>query len=111
MRSDGTGSRRRRRVVKGIAAVPGLALAARAGAQADDDEGRLRLVAGFETGGPGDVLTRVLAIEFGRHWDETVAVMNRGGAGGRIAAGYVKGQEPDGHNLLLADTALFRATA
>lgn len=89
-------------LVKGIAAAPGLALAGQAGA--DDDEGRLRLVAGFETAGPGDVLTRVLAIEFGRHWDETVAVMNRGGAGGRIAAGYVRSQVPNGHNLLLADT-------
>ncbi len=96
------GSRRRRMLVMGIVAAPGLALACRAGA--DDDEGRLRLVAGFETAEPGDVLTRVLAVEFGRHWDETVAVMNRGGAGGRIAAGYVRSQEPDGHNVLLADT-------
>src|SRR5690606_15203918 len=72
---DRIGASGRRRLVKLILAAPGLALASRA--RADDDEGRLRLVAGFETGGPGDVLTRVLAIEFGRHWDEAVAVMNR----------------------------------
>lgn len=89
-------------LVKGIVAVPGLALAGRV--RADEDERRLRLVAGFETAGPGDVLTRVLAIEFGRHWDESVAVMSRAGAGGRIAADYVRNQEPDGRNLLLADT-------
>ena len=96
-------SRRRRVLLKGILAAPGLALAGQAGA--GDDEGRLRLVAGFETAGPGDVLTRMLAVEFGRHWDETVAVMNRSGASGRIAAGYVRSQEPDGHSLLLADTS------
>jgi tripartite-type tricarboxylate transporter receptor subunit TctC len=89
-------------LAKGMLAAPGVALAGMA--RADDDEGRLRLVAGFETAGPGDVLTRVLAVEFGRHWDETVAVMNRGGAGGRIAAAYVRRQEPDGQSLLLADT-------
>lgn len=61
-------------------------------------------MAGFDTAGPGDVLTRVLAIELGRHWDEPVAVMNRGGAGGRIAAGYVRNQPADGRSLLLADT-------
>lgn len=94
--------RRRRLLVKGILAAPGFATTGRVAA--DDDEGRLRLVAGFETAGPGDVLTRVLAIELGRHWDETVAVLNRGGASGRIAAGYVRAQPPDGRSLLLADT-------
>ena len=97
------GSGRRRLLVKGILAVPGLALAGRAAAD-DNDEGRLRLVAGFETAAPGDVLTRVLAIELGHHWDETVAVLNRGGASGRVAARFVRDQAPDGRNLLLADT-------
>jgi tripartite-type tricarboxylate transporter receptor subunit TctC len=50
------------------------------------------------------VLTRVLAIELGRHWDEPVAVVNRGGASGRLAAAYVRHQPPDGRSLLLADT-------
>jgi tripartite-type tricarboxylate transporter receptor subunit TctC len=95
-------SPRRRLLAKAMLAAPALALATRVAA--DDDEGRLRLVAGFETAGPGDVLTRVLAIELGRHWDEPVAVVNRGGASGRIAAGYVRNQAPDGRCLLLADT-------
>ena len=55
------GSARRRLLAKGLLSVPLLGLAGRAGAQAPDD-GPLRLVAGFETAGPGDVLTRVVAI-------------------------------------------------
>ncbi len=97
------GSRGRRLLAKGLLAVPMLALAGRAAPEAPD-EGPLRLVAGFETAGPGDVLTRVLAVEIGRHWDETVGVLNRGGARGRMAADYVRNQQPDGRSLLLADT-------
>ncbi len=97
------GSARRRLVAKGLLSVPLLGLAGRASAQAPDD-GPLRIVAGFETAGPGDVLTRVLAIEIGRHWDETVGVISRSGARGRIAADYVRNQQPDGRSLLLADT-------
>jgi tripartite-type tricarboxylate transporter receptor subunit TctC len=93
----------RRLLAKGLLTVPLLALAGRSAADASDD-GRLQLVAGFDTGGPGDVLTRVLAIELGRRWDETVAVMNRGGANGRIAASYARNKAPDGRSLLLADT-------
>jgi tripartite-type tricarboxylate transporter receptor subunit TctC len=93
----------RRLLIKAIVAGPSLATAGRATAD-DDGEGTLRLVSGFETAGPGDVLTRVLALEFARLRDERVAVMNRGGAGGRIAASYVRKQEPDGRNLLVADT-------
>jgi tripartite-type tricarboxylate transporter receptor subunit TctC len=84
-------------------ALPLLARAGRSAVEPADDE-RLRLVAGFDTAGPGDVLTRVLAIELGRHWDEPVAVMNRGGAGGRVAASYARNQPPDGRSLLLTDT-------
>lgn len=93
----------RRLLSKGLLAVPLLGLATRSAADSPDEE-RLRLVAGFDTAGPGDVLTRVLAIELGRHWEEPVAVMNRGGAGGRVAAGYARSQPPDGRSLLLADT-------
>ncbi len=93
---------RRRLLIKQILASAGLVPAG--WAAADDDEESLRLVAGFETAGPGDVLTRVLAVELSRHWDAQVAVVNRGGGGGRIAAGYVRDQAPDGRHLLLADT-------
>jgi tripartite-type tricarboxylate transporter receptor subunit TctC len=95
--------RQRRILAKGLLTLPFLATAGRSAAEALD-EGRLRLVAGFDTAGPGDVLTRVLAIELARRWDEPVAVMNRGGAGGRIAASYARDQPPDGRSLLLADT-------
>ena len=97
------GLRGRRLLAKGLLTVPLLALAGRSAAEVSDD-GRLRLVAGFDTAGPGDVLTRVLAIGLARRWDEPVAVMNRGGAGGRIAASYARSQAPDGRSLLLADT-------
>lgn len=96
-------SRRRRLLAKGLLAAPLLALTGRAGAEPPDD-GPLRLVAGFDTAGPGDVLTRVLAIEVGRLWDETVNVLNRSGGRGRMAADYVRNQPPDGRTLLLADT-------
>ena len=89
--------------MKGLSTGPLLALAG--GAEAESGEASRRLVAGFETAGPGDVLTRVLAIELGRHWEAAVAVMNRGGASGRIAANFLRNQVPDGRNLLLADTS------
>lgn len=97
------GSHARRIIAKGLLALPLLPVAGRAAADVLDD-GPLRLVAGFETAGPGDVLTRVLAIEVGRLWDETVSVVSRSGARGRMAASFVRSQEPDGRNLLLADT-------
>lgn len=97
------GFRGRRVFGKGLLTVPMLALTGR-NAAANPDKRPLRLVAGFEPASPGDVLTRVLAIELGRHWDEAVGVISRSGSRGLMAANHVRNQEPDGRSLLLADT-------
>ena len=93
----------RRLLTQGLLTIPLFAATGRAAAEAADER-PLRLVAGFDTAGPGDVLTRVLAIELGRLWDESVGVINRSGGRGRMAADYVRNQPPDGRSLLLADT-------
>lgn len=64
----------------------------------------IRIVLGFATGGPTDILSRVLADQLSRSLGTTVIVENRLGAGGNIAAGVVARSSPDGYTLLVGGT-------
>jgi len=65
----------------------------------------IRLVVPFGAGGGPDVLARLMAPEFSKGMDMPVVVDNRPGAGGIIAAEFVKQSPPDGTALFVADSA------
>ena len=66
----------------------------------------VRIIIPFVTGGPTDILTRVLGQKLTEQWGQQVLADNRGGAGGIIAADMVAKSAPDGHTTLLATIAL-----
>ncbi|RDI28988.1 tripartite-type tricarboxylate transporter receptor subunit TctC [Pseudacidovorax intermedius] len=84
-------------------ACAGLAFACAAPAQVPTGKGPLRLVVGYPAGGSADVQARTLADKLAADLGVTVVVENRTGAGGQIAADYVRGTAPDGLTVLLAN--------
>jgi len=57
----------------------------------------------YPAGGFGDALSRVLAQQLTQSLKQPVIVENKPGAGGQIAAAYVKQLPADGHTLLYGD--------
>ncbi len=67
-----------------------------------------RIVCGFAPGGIADRLCRIVAEEGSKLTGESWIVQTMTGAGGLIAAREVSRSEPDGSNLLLSPTGIFR---
>lgn len=65
----------------------------------------IKLVHGFQPGGPPDLVARQLAAKLEPRLGVAVVVENRPGAAGMIAAGSVARAEPDGHTLLFGVAA------
>jgi tripartite-type tricarboxylate transporter receptor subunit TctC len=65
---------------------------------------QVRLIVGYPAGGSSDVLARMLADKLREELGTTVLVENRPGAGGKIAAEYVRQQPGDGATLLVANS-------
>lgn len=62
----------------------------------------IKLVVGYATGGPADILARILAAKLGGILGQQVYVDNRPGASGNIATEDVARATPDGYTLLMA---------
>ena len=62
----------------------------------------LRLMVGFPAGGGTDALARLLAARLSTELGVSVAVENKPGAGGQIAAQYLKAVGADGYTLFLS---------
>ena len=88
---------------RALAALLAAFCAATASAQDAYPNKPIRLILGFAPGGISDVLGRALAASLSRNIGQQVIVENRPGAGGSLAAGYVKGQAPDGYTIWLQD--------
>src|SRR5690348_71832 len=85
-----------------LAALMIAVLAPRAAqAQAPYPSRIIKLVVGFAAGGGNDIIARIVAQKMQEDFHETVIVENRVGAGGRLAAEYVKNAAPDGYTLLI----------
>lgn len=84
-----------------IASALILLASSTAWAQIATDRGPLRLVVGFPAGGSADVLARTLSDKLKAELNIPVVVDNRVGAGGTIAADYVKSQPGDGLTVML----------
>jgi tripartite-type tricarboxylate transporter receptor subunit TctC len=61
----------------------------------------LRIVHGFGSGGPVDLLARLLAPVLSERLGQPVLVEGKPGAGGTLGAAFVAKSEPDGYALLL----------
>ena len=72
----------------------------------------IRVLIGFATGGPPDLVTRVVAPKLGEYLGQPVVIENRPGAGGVIAMEAVTNAQPDGYTLALGTVGtLFLAKA
>jgi tripartite-type tricarboxylate transporter receptor subunit TctC len=65
----------------------------------------IHLIVAYSPGGTGDVVARVIADKLGAALGQTVVVENRAGASGAIGAQAVLNAAPDGHTLLVGQTA------
>jgi tripartite-type tricarboxylate transporter receptor subunit TctC len=95
----------RRALGCGVALLAGLAIVAAAPwaahAQAPYPSRIIKLVVGFAAGGGNDIFARIIAAKMQEDFGQTVIVENRPGAGGKLAADYVKNATPDGYTLLV----------
>src|SRR6185369_1658973 len=82
-------------------ACASLAFACTAPAQVPTSKGALRLIVGYPAGGSADVQARTLADKLAAELGVPVVVENRTGAGGQIAADYVRAAPADGLTVLL----------
>ena len=62
----------------------------------------VRIIVGNSAGSGADIAVRTVARRLQQVWRQAVAVENRGGAGGLIAAEAVAQAEPDGYTLALS---------
>lgn len=79
-----------------------LALAQTASAQS----GTVKLIVGFPPGGSADVTARLLADKMKDTLGVPVLVENKAGAGGRIAAQFIKDAPPDGSTMMIVPFAV-----
>ncbi|MVW72762.1 tripartite tricarboxylate transporter substrate binding protein [Bordetella sp. 15P40C-2] len=86
---------------KGVIAIALQLVAVNAIAQ-DFPEGKtLNMVLGFAPGGATDAMARIVAKKVSENTGQSIAVVNKPGAGGNIAQQYVVSAEPDGSTILV----------
>jgi tripartite-type tricarboxylate transporter receptor subunit TctC len=65
----------------------------------------IKIVVPFPSGGPTDVMARLVAQNLSSSVSQPVIVENRAGAGGTIGAKMVAASDPDGYTLLFGSTS------
>ena len=61
----------------------------------------IRIIVGFAPGGSNDIVARLLADKLNKSLGQPAIVENKPGAGGAVAASFVKSQPADGYTLLV----------
>jgi tripartite-type tricarboxylate transporter receptor subunit TctC len=85
--------------------VAALAIAGPASAQQPWPSRPLKLIDPFPTGGPVDIVARVVAKYLGDRIGQQIVVENRPGASGAIGSEAVAHAPPDGYTLLIGSSA------
>jgi tripartite-type tricarboxylate transporter receptor subunit TctC len=89
-----------------VAGFAALSLAAALPATAQNFPTRpVHLIVAYSAGGTGDVIARTISDALSARLGQTVVVENRAGASGAIGARSVATADPDGHTLLVGQTA------
>lgn len=97
-------------VAASVLAVSSL-VAVSAFAQAAWPSKPISLVIPFAAGGPTDVVGRVIAASMTKSTGHSVIVENKVGAGGTVAATYVKNAKPDGYTFFMHHNGMATAPA
>ena len=92
----------RRRAAATLAALPALAVAPRARAQAFPSR-PVKIVVPHAAGGNSDAFARIVAQRLSERLGQSVVVENRTGAGGTIACASVARSPADGYTVVVAD--------
>jgi len=93
---------RRHLVLAGLSSPLLVASAGAARAQAAAYPTRpIRLVVGFPPGGGNDIIARLFADKVSKSLGQPLIIENKPGAGGAVAAAYVKSQPADGYTLMV----------
>ncbi|MGB7886000.1 MAG: tripartite tricarboxylate transporter substrate binding protein [Xanthobacteraceae bacterium] len=89
-----------KKISSGVSAFAALALGLAVNAHADDYPSRpVRLIVAFTPGGTTDITARLIADKMHKTLGQVVAIENKPGANGAIAAQYVAQSDPDGYTL------------
>lgn len=101
----------KRRLVSGILMVGllAMALAGCAGSTAEFPGKPVELTILFGAGGSADLVGRQLAKGMEQRLGQSVPVVNRTGGGGAIGYTHVKGQKPDGYNIVWSSSSISTA--
>jgi tripartite-type tricarboxylate transporter receptor subunit TctC len=95
-----------RRLLASLSLGFALAWAVPAPVLAQEIKGPLKIVVGYPAGGSADVTARVIGERLREELKVPVVIENKVGAGGRIAADYVKSQPADGNTIMTANIAV-----
>lgn len=88
-------------LIRAAALLAACAAGQGAWAQSDYPNRKITLVVPYVAGASTDTLGRIIAKAVGTQFDQTVLVENKVGAGGVIAADYLRRQKPDGYTFML----------
>jgi tripartite-type tricarboxylate transporter receptor subunit TctC len=76
-----------------------------AAAQAFHPAKPVRMVVNYATGGPSDIVARIIAAQLGQYWGKPVIVENVAGFAGNIGAERAAKATPDGYTLLVSGSS------
>src|SRR4030081_3221080 len=93
-----------RSIIAAVLVILSIAVSLPASAQPFPSK-TIHLIVAYSPGGTGDVVARVIADRLGPALGQTIVVENRAGASGGIGAEAGVSAGPDGHTLLVGQTA------
>ena len=89
------------RLLSTLAAAASLLAATAASAQGNYPTKPIQLIVPFATGGPTDILARVLATDMSPRLGQPIVVEAKAGATGSIGQDYVSKSAPDGYTIVM----------
>jgi tripartite-type tricarboxylate transporter receptor subunit TctC len=93
-----------RSVIKVFTVLSSLA-ALHATAQSDYPARPVRIIVNFATGGPSDIVARIVSAKLTESWGKSVVVENVAGGGGNIGVERAIKATPDGYTMLLSGSS------